>query len=119
MVDLIELLQRPWLWLRGHAHTPEPEPTLRWTRSRLDETPTTFTVKLSEDTLDGGWVAECVELPGCVSDGDTQQEALDHVVEAISGVLSVRLQRHAREASGKVLDLTGAPDAARRIALPL
>ena len=32
---------------------------------------------------DGGWVAECPSLPGCVSQGETREEALVNVKEAI------------------------------------
>jgi antitoxin HicB len=31
----------------------------------------------------GGWLAEVPELPGCMSDGDTPQEAAEHVMDAI------------------------------------
>ena len=32
----------------------------------------------------GGWPAEAPELPGCMSDGDTPQQALDNVMDAIA-----------------------------------
>lgn len=65
----------------------------------------TFTVELTEDETDGGWVARCPELPGCYSQGETEHEATDNIVDAITGVLAVRLrrevaaktERHARE----------------------
>ena len=31
----------------------------------------------------GGWLAEVPELPGCMSDGETPQQALDNVMDAI------------------------------------
>jgi antitoxin HicB len=31
----------------------------------------------------GGWVAEVPELPGCMSDGDTPQQAVENVMDAI------------------------------------
>jgi predicted RNase H-like HicB family nuclease len=34
---------------------------------------------------DGCWVAECPSLPGCISQGDTQEEAIKNVKEAIEG----------------------------------
>ena len=35
---------------------------------------------------DGGyWVAECPSLPGCVSQGETKQEAIVNIREAIKG----------------------------------
>lgn len=43
--------------------------------------------------MDGGYIAECIDLPGCMSEGDTEAEALDHLAEAITGVLAVRIER--------------------------
>jgi predicted RNase H-like HicB family nuclease len=57
----------------------------------------TFTVEVEEDTLDGGYVARCVDLPGCYSQGDTEEEAVSNLVEAISGVMEARMQRHLRQ----------------------
>jgi antitoxin HicB len=31
----------------------------------------------------GGWAAEVPELPGCLSDGDTPQQAVENVMDAI------------------------------------
>jgi len=46
-----------------------------------------FTVLLTPDTEDGGYVAECPTIPGCVSEGDTVEEALVNIKEAIEGCL--------------------------------
>ena len=32
---------------------------------------------------DGFWVAECPSLPGCISQGDTREEAINNIREAI------------------------------------
>ena len=32
---------------------------------------------------DGFWVAECPSLPGCISQGETREEAVDNIQEAI------------------------------------
>ncbi len=32
----------------------------------------------------GGWAAEVPELPGCMSDGDTPQQAAENVMDAIA-----------------------------------
>jgi predicted RNase H-like HicB family nuclease len=56
----------------------------------------TFRVEVEADTLDGGYVAKCVDLPGCYSQGATENEAVGNLVEAISGVLEARMQRHLR-----------------------
>ena len=34
---------------------------------------------------DGYWVAECPSLPGCVSQGETKEEAVANIREAIDG----------------------------------
>jgi predicted RNase H-like HicB family nuclease len=34
---------------------------------------------------DGYWVAECPSLPGCVSQGQTRDEAITNIKEAIHG----------------------------------
>jgi predicted RNase H-like HicB family nuclease len=46
-----------------------------------------FTVILTPDTEDGGYVAECPTIPGCISEGDTVEEALANIKEAIQGCL--------------------------------
>ncbi len=37
---------------------------------------------------DGFWVAECPSLPGCVSQGETREQAVTHIREAIEGYIS-------------------------------
>jgi predicted RNase H-like HicB family nuclease len=37
---------------------------------------------------DGYWVAECPSLSGCVSQGRTKEEAIEHVREAIRGYIA-------------------------------
>ena len=34
---------------------------------------------------DGFWVVECPSLPGCVSQGETREEAIANIREAIEG----------------------------------
>ncbi len=38
----------------------------------------------------GMLVAECPSIPGCVSEGRTEAEALDNIREAIAGCLATR-----------------------------
>jgi predicted RNase H-like HicB family nuclease len=38
---------------------------------------------LERDESSGEWAAWCPELPGCTSAGDTEQEALENIREAI------------------------------------
>ena len=48
-----------------------------------------FTVIL-EPEEDGGYSIHCPALPGCSSQGNTIEEALDNIREAVLGVLRVR-----------------------------
>jgi predicted RNase H-like HicB family nuclease len=61
----------------------------RVTRSQMS-----FNVSIEKDELDGGYVAECIELPGCMSQGETEEEALENIVDAITAVLEAKMQRH-------------------------
>lgn len=40
-------------------------------------------VILYPDHEDGGWIAEVPSLPGCLSQGDTREEAITNVRDAI------------------------------------
>lgn len=51
-----------------------------------------FFVTMDRDE-DGVWVAECPAVPGCVSQGDTREEALANIGEAITLCLEVRAER--------------------------
>jgi len=48
-----------------------------------------YKVVLRPDLEDGGYVVECPSLPGCVSQGDTVEEALSMIRDAIRGHLAV------------------------------
>jgi len=37
---------------------------------------------------DGYWVAECPSLPGCVSQGDSKEQAIANIREAIAGYVA-------------------------------
>jgi len=57
-----------------------------------DQYPHKFTVIL-EPEEDGGYSVHCPALPGCSSQGDSVEEALDNIKEAIRGVLKVRQEQ--------------------------
>ncbi len=46
-----------------------------------------FQVVIEEDLEDGGYIAHCPALKGCWSQGDTVEEALGNIKEAIVGYL--------------------------------
>lgn len=52
-----------------------------------------FKVILEEDKEDGGFIIECPALPGCASQGDTVEEALENIKEAIRGWLKAEYGR--------------------------
>lgn len=50
-----------------------------------------FHITIERDE-EGRYVAECTDLPGCLSEGDTLQEAMESISEAIIGCLKSRLK---------------------------
>ena len=50
------------------------------------------TVTIDRDE-DGIWIAECPSIPGCVSQGDTKEEALSNIREAIELCIEVRAEK--------------------------
>ena len=49
-------------------------------------------VVFRKSEIDGGHIAECLELPGCMSQGETEDEAKENIVDAIEACLAVLLQ---------------------------
>jgi predicted RNase H-like HicB family nuclease len=47
-----------------------------------------FEVRVERDPVDGGFIAECPALPGCVTDGATREEALRNINDAIADWLA-------------------------------
>lgn len=66
-----------------------------------------FVIEVEEDELDGGYVVQCLNLPGCMSQGDTVEEAFDNIGEAIGGVMAARFERNLREQEAQLK--AGAP----------
>lgn len=58
---------------------------------------TKYAVVLYPDTEDGGFWIECPALPGCASQGDTVEEALDMVKDAIAGRIEIAEKKGARK----------------------
>jgi predicted RNase H-like HicB family nuclease len=44
------------------------------------------------DDLDGGFVAECPQLPGAMAQGETEQEALAALGEVVEGIVALRVK---------------------------
>ena len=51
-----------------------------------------FLTTLERDE-DGVWISECPSIPGCISQGDSRDEALANIREAIAACLEVRAER--------------------------
>ncbi len=51
-----------------------------------------YDVILHPDTEDGGIWVECPRLPGCSSQGDTVEEALEMIKKSIKGHLAVQAE---------------------------
>ena len=51
-----------------------------------------LTVTLDRDE-DGVWIIECPSIPGCISQGQTREEALQNIRDAITACLQVRAER--------------------------
>jgi predicted RNase H-like HicB family nuclease len=47
-----------------------------------------FTIKL-EESDEGVYTAQCLEIPAAISEGNTKEEALENIKEAIQLVLEV------------------------------
>lgn len=54
-----------------------------------------YTVLIEPDLEDGGYVVECLDIPGCFSQGETRDEAIKNIEDAIKECQAV-LRRKAR-----------------------
>lgn len=56
---------------------------------------------------DGTVVAECLEIPGCLSQGETEEEAKKNIWDAIQQCISVILEDAIEKQCGEVPNLVG------------
>jgi predicted RNase H-like HicB family nuclease len=52
-----------------------------------------YPVVVTPDLEDGGFVAECPAISGCVSEGETIEEAMANIRDAIEGCLAVLAEK--------------------------
>ena len=66
-----------------------------------EHTPPTniYRVQIEMDE-DGYYTAECLDLHGCISQGDTEEEALDNVSDVIRGYL-ITMAKHSQISAPK------------------
>lgn len=62
----------------------------------------TYDVSLPPDTEDGGFWVECAAMPGCSSQGDTVEEELEMIKDAIKGHLAVEAERKKKKTAAQV-----------------
>jgi predicted RNase H-like HicB family nuclease len=60
-----------------------------------------FNVVIEEDPAEEGYVVRCPALKGCWSQGDTIEEALENIKEAIVGYLKTLNERAVHEVTEK------------------
>ena len=75
--------------LRPASDVTHPDPLCRPHRNIDYHSNMKLLVTLERDET-GMLVAECPAIPGCVSEGRTESEALDNIREAIAGCLATR-----------------------------
>ena len=51
-----------------------------------------FVITIDRDE-DGVWITQCPSIPGCVSQGQTKDEAVANIQEAIQSCLQVRAEQ--------------------------
>jgi len=51
-----------------------------------------FVITIERDE-DGMFIAECPAIPGCISQGKTEQDAMENIKDAIKQCLEVRAER--------------------------
>ena len=54
---------------------------------------------------EGGYWAEVPSIPGCATQGETFEELLQNLYEAVEGCLSVDVEQPAVESSSRVIEI--------------
>ena len=57
-----------------------------------------FTAVLTPDIEDGGYTVQCQEIPAAISQGETEQEALDNIIEVLEEHFAYEKERQAGKA---------------------
>lgn len=60
-----------------------------------------YQVIIESDPEAGGYVVECPAIKGCVSQGETKEEALEMIQDAIAACLEVLSKRELRNCPGR------------------
>jgi predicted RNase H-like HicB family nuclease len=65
-----------------------------------------FKVVITPDTEDGGYTVSCPALPGCHSEGESMEVALENIKDAIEGCVAVLNERAHRRQGSKVVEVS-------------
>ncbi|MCX6699006.1 MAG: type II toxin-antitoxin system HicB family antitoxin [Methanomicrobiales archaeon] len=65
-----------------------------------------YKVVVTPDPEDGGFTVSCPAIPGCHSEGDTLEEALENIKDAIVGCVGVLNERASRQQGCNVIDVS-------------
>ncbi len=57
------------------------------------------------EAIEGGYWAEVPAIPGCVTQGDSFDELLSNIYEAVEGCLSVEVQNIVLSQKDKIMDI--------------
>jgi predicted RNase H-like HicB family nuclease len=71
----------------------------KFVKDENSPTDMTFTLIFREVPEEKVFVAECLEIPGCVSEGDTLKEAEANIRDAVRACLSVMFEDCVRDAA--------------------
>jgi len=63
-------------------------------------------VVIAEDPEDGGFIVSCPALPGCHSEGETIEEALQNIRDAIQGCLAVLNERAQQTRGARIIEIS-------------
>lgn len=58
-----------------------------------------------QEAEEGGYIVSCPALPGCHSQGETIEEALENIKEAIIGCLESLAEERMKNLNGRVVEV--------------
>jgi predicted RNase H-like HicB family nuclease len=65
-----------------------------------------YKVVVTPDPEDGGFTVSCPAISGCHSEGETIEEALENIKDAIQGCIGVLNERASRQQGSTVIDVS-------------
>jgi predicted RNase H-like HicB family nuclease len=65
-----------------------------------------YKVMVTPDPEDGGFTVSCPAIPGCHSEGETMEEALLNIKDAIEGCIAALNERASRQQGSRIIDVS-------------